>query len=62
MQVLLRTLAKADTHVVDDPQDERSPAEKAVQPKARNIERELIEEDLAQCKAFALEWSTKQKL
>ena len=49
VEVLLRTLAKAGTYYVDDPQ-------------VLNIERPLIEEHLAQCRVFALEWSTKAHL
>ena len=56
-----RTLAKAGTYWVEDPEDNRDPQATAREPQRLNIELELIEDHLAQCRAFAIEWSTKQK-
>ena len=36
-------------------------AERAAHPQVMDIEGELIEEDPAQCQAFALEWFTKAR-
>ena len=55
----MRTMCKAGTYYVTDPEDDRTDAEKALNAKVLNIEREYIEEHLAQCRAFAVEWSTK---
>ena len=59
LEVMMRTLCKAGTYYVADPEDDCTDAEKLLQPKVLNIERECIEEHLAQCRAFAVEWSTK---
>ena len=61
LEVLLRTLAKSGSYWVDDPQDDRPDEERRQTSKVLNVERELIEEHFAQCRAFALEWSTKFK-
>ena len=44
-----------------DPEDDRSPEDISASPKVRNIERGPIEEHLAQCRAFILEWTNKGK-
>ena len=44
----------------DDPEDDRTPEEIRLRPKRLMIERDPIEQHLAQCRAFTIEWSTKQ--
>ena len=61
LEVMLRTMTKAGTYWVDDPEDDRSSAERTKQPRRLMLDREPIEEHLAQCRAFVLEWSTKQR-
>jgi hypothetical protein len=60
LEVMLRTLCKAGTFWCDDPEDDRTPEEIRVRPKRLMIERDPIEQHLAQCRAFTIEWSTKQ--
>ena len=59
LEETLRTLTKAGTFWVDDPQDTRSLNEKALNPQRLMIERECIEEHIAKCRRFVLEWVTK---
>ena len=58
---VLRSLCKAGSYLVADPANDRSPDEIAALPKALNIERAPIEEHLAQCRAFILEWTNEGK-
>ena len=60
-EVQLRTLAKAGSYWVTDPEDDRSPEEKQANPQRLNIERELIEDHLAECRSFVIEWTTKSR-
>ena len=57
----MRSLCKAGSYLVTVPEDERSPEDIAALPKVLNIERAPIEEHLAQCRAFILEWTNKGK-
>ena len=61
LESMLRTLAKAGSYPVDDPDDDRTEAERKECPQVLNIDRELIEDHLAQCRAFVIEWSTKAR-
>ena len=55
----LRSLCKAGSYLVHDPEDDRFPEDISASPKVLNIERGPIEEHLAQCRAFILEWTSK---
>ena len=44
---------------MNDPEDDRSDQEKLANPKVVNIDREFVEDHLAHCRAFAVEWITK---
>ena len=61
LQNFLRSLCKAGSYLVHDPEDDRSPEAISVCPKVLNIERALIEEHLAQCRAFILESTNTSK-
>ena len=54
-EVQLRSLAKAGSYWVTDPEDDRTPDEKLANPQRLNIERELIEDHLAECMSFVIE-------
>ena len=45
--------------MVDDPEDTRQPEVRAALPQVLNIDRVCIEEHLASCRNFILEWTTK---
>ena len=57
----LRSLCKAGSDLVHDPEDDRSPESISACPKVLNIERAPIEEHLAQCRSFIIEWTNKGK-
>ena len=61
----MRSLCKAGSYLVTDPEDDRSPEDIAALPKVLDIERAPIgapiEEHLAKCKAFILEETNKGK-
>ena len=59
LEVMLRTLCKAGSYLVTDPEDDRANAEIAAAPQVPNIDRSYIEEHLASCRSFILEWVTK---
>ena len=61
LENFLRSLCKAGSYLVQDPEDDRSPEAIAASPKVLNIECAPIEEHLAQCRSFILEWTTKGK-
>ena len=61
LEAMLRTLAKAGSYWVIDPEDERTESDRAAQPERLNIDRELIEDHLANCRKFVIEWTTKPK-
>jgi hypothetical protein len=67
LEVMMRTLAKAGSYYVEDPEAPPLDPERTTVPKATmlqqvlNIDRSLVEDHLAQCRAFVLEWSTKSK-
>ena len=54
----LHTLCKAESYMVDDPEDTRQPEVRAALPQVLNIDRDCIEEPLASCRNFILECST----
>ena len=58
LEVMLRTLTKAGSYWVTDPEDNRTPEEVRARPLCLMIDRELIEDHLAQCRAFVIEWTT----
>ena len=58
---VLRSLCKAGSYLVHDPEDDRSPESISACPKVLNIERAPVEEHLAQCRSFIIEWTTKGK-
>ena len=51
----LRSLCKAGSYLVHDPEDDRSPEAISSCPKVLNIERAHIDKHLTQCRAFILE-------
>ena len=55
-----RTLCKAGTYYIKDPQDDRPPEDIASSPLRLNIEREPIENHLARCRSFVMEWTTRE--
>ena len=59
LEVQLRTLCKAGSYLVTDPEDDRPDADIAAAPQVPNIDRGHIDEHLAFCRAFILEWITK---
>ena len=61
MENVLRSLCKAGSYLVHDPEDDRSPEIISSCPKLLNIERAHIEEHLAQCRDFILEWTNQSK-
>ena len=61
LEIFLRSLCKAGSYLVQDPEHDRSPDAIAASPKVLNIERAPIEEHLAQCRSFILDWTTKGK-
>ena len=61
LETMMRTLAKAGSYPVTDPEDNRTLEEVRVRPQRLMIERELIEDHLANCRSFVLEWTTKPR-
>ena len=61
LENFLRSLCKAGSYLVEDPEDERSAEAITARPKVLNVDRAPIEEHLAQCRAFILEWINKSK-
>ena len=61
LEVMLRTLTKAGSFWVTDPEDDRPIDEVRAQPQRIMIDRELIEDHLANCRSFVLEWTTKAR-
>ena len=59
LENFLHTLCKAGSYLVDDPEDTRQPEVTASLPQVLNIDRDCIEEHLASCRNFILEWTTK---
>ena len=59
LEMFLHTLCKAGSYLVDDPEDTRQPEVRATSPQVLNIDRDCIEEHLASCCNFILEWTTK---
>ena len=59
LEVYLRTFCKAGSYLVTDPEDDRPAAEIAASLQVPNIDRRHIEEHLALCRSFTLEWTTK---
>ena len=57
LEVFLRTLCKAGSYLVTDPEDDRPP--EVIAPQVPNIDRRQIEEHLAMCGSFIIEWSTR---
>ena len=57
----LRSLCKAGSYLVHDAEDDRSPEDISASPKVLNIGGGPIEEHIAQCRAFILEWTNKGK-
>ena len=45
--------------MVDDPEDNRPADVRAASPQVLNIDRSYIEEHLASCRNFIVEWTTK---
>ena len=56
----LHTLCQASSYMVDDPEDARPSDIKAAAPKVLNIERGYIEEHIASCRNFIVEWTIKK--
>ena len=46
--------------MVDDPEDNRPPDIKAASPQVLNKERSYIEEHIASCRTFIVEWTTNK--
>jgi hypothetical protein len=61
LENFLRSLCKAGSYLVEDPEDDRLAEAIALRPKVLNIDRAPIEEHLARCRAFILEWTNKGK-
>ena len=59
LEVYLRTFCKVGSYLVTDPEDDRSVSEIAASPQVPNIDPRHIEEHLALCRSFILEWTTK---
>ena len=59
LEVYLRTFCKEGSYLVTDPEDDRSASEIAASPQVPSIDRRHIEEHLALCRSFILEWTTK---
>ena len=59
LEVYLRTLCKAGSYLVTDPEDDRPAEEVDIAPQVPNIDRKCIEEHLALCRSFIIEWSTR---
>ena len=59
LENVLHTLCKAGSYMVDDPEDNRPPDIRAASPQVLNIERSYIEEHVAYCRNFIVEWTTK---
>ena len=59
LEVFLRTLCKAGSYLVNDPEDTRSQEEINISPQVPNIPRKYIEDNLAICRSFILEWTTR---
>ena len=55
LENVLRSLCKAGSYLVEDPEDDRSADTIAACPTILNIERAPIEEHLARCQVFILE-------
>ena len=59
LEHVLHTLCKAGAYMVDDPEDNRTADIRAASPQVLNIDRSYIEEHLASCRKFIVEWTTK---
>ena len=59
IEVTLRSLCKAGSYLVDDPEDNRPDDQIRDNPQVLNIERSNTEEHPPQCHSFIMEWSTK---
>ena len=59
LENFFHTLCKARSYLVDDPEDTRQPEVRASLLQVLNIDRDCIEEHLASCRNFILEWTTK---
>lgn len=55
LEVEIRTLTKAGTYYVKDPEEEDESKRRVL-----NIDREPMEDHLAACRQFALEWGAKK--
>ena len=56
----LHTLCKTVSYMVDDPEDNRHADIRAASPQVLNIDRSYIDEHLASCRNFIVEWTTKR--
>ena len=61
MESYLRTFTKAGCYYVKDPEDDRPAAEISRKPMVLMVDREIIEEHLANCRSFILEWTTSDR-
>ena len=59
LERFLHTPCKAGPYMVGDPKDNRPPDIRAASPQVLNIERSYIEEHIAFCLNFIVEWTTK---